>query len=166
MKIVYLFAVLFITSLPAWAQRNKLTYGPYVETLINQGKLPAASKVGAGAGIGMKVQLLTGWSFTASAGYVCFKGSTTQKSVSAADDYQVIPVRLGVEYKLPVPALYVKIEGGTATIIGHYSGQGTKAIVTPGLGVHLKSLDLEAKYETWVKENANSSIGVKAALSF
>lgn len=165
MKIIYLFAVLFITALPAWAQSKKLTYGPYVEMLINQGRLPAASKVGAGAGMGMKVQLLTGWSFTASAGYICFKGNTTQKGVPGGD-YQVIPVRLGIAYKLPLPAMYVKIEGGTATTIGNYSAQGTKAIVTPALGVHLKSLEVEAKYETWIKEDANSSIGVKAALSF
>jgi len=165
MKIIYLFAVLFIISVSALAQTRKLTYGPYVETLINQGRLPAASKVGAGAGMEMKVKILTGWSFTASAGYVCFKGNTTPKNSSGAD-YQAIPVRLGVEYKLPVPAVYVKVEGGTATIIGHYSGQGTRAIVTPGLGVHLKSLDVEAKYETWIQDNANSTIGVKAALSF
>ncbi|SFW25028.1 hypothetical protein [Chitinophaga sancti] len=165
MKIIYAFAVLFLMAVTTLAQSKKLTYGPYVETLINQGKLPAASKVGIGAGVGAKVQLLTGWSFTASAGYVCFKGNATQKDLPGAD-YQVIPVRLGVEYKLPVPAMYVKIEGGAATTIGHYSGQGTKAIVTPGLGVHLKSLDVEVKYETWVKEDANGAIGVKAALSF
>jgi hypothetical protein len=165
MKIFYAIAVVFFITVSSFGQSKKLTYGPYVETLINQGKLPAASRVGTGAGAGLNVKLLTGWSFTASAGYVCFKGNTSRKDVSGAD-YQVIPVRLGLEYKLPVPAVYVKIEGGTATTIGHYSGQGTKAIVTPGLGVHLKSLDVEAKYETWVKENANSSIGVKAALAF
>lgn len=165
MKIIYSFIILFFITVSTLAQSKKLTYGPYVETLINQGKLPAASKVGVGGGVGAKVQLLTGWSFTASAGYVCFKGNATQKNTSGAD-YQVIPVRLGVEYKLPVPAVYVKVEAGTATVIGHYSGQGTKAIVTPGLGVHLKRLDVEAKYETWMKEPANGAIGVKAALSF
>lgn len=160
-KLFYFFAVLFFITAGTYGQSKKLTYGPYVEALINQGKLPAASKVGTGGGVGMNVKLLTGWSFTASAGYVCFKANTTEKN-STATDYQVIPVRLGVEYKLPVPAVYVKVETGTATIIGH----GTKAILTPGLGVHLKSLDVEAKYETWIQDNSNSAIGVKAAYSF
>ncbi|WPQ60239.1 hypothetical protein SIO70_18000 [Chitinophaga sancti] len=160
-QLFYFFAVLFFITASALGQSKKLSYGPYVEALINQGKLPAASKVGTGAGVGMNVKLLTGWSFTASAGYVCFKGNSTQKN-STVTDYQVIPVRLGVAYKLPMPAVYIKVETGTATAIGH----GTKAILTPGLGVHLKSLDVEAKYETWIWEDTNSIIGVKAAYSF
>lgn len=157
MKYIILLFVCCI-SVPALAQSKKFTYGPYVEMMIDKGKLPAASKAGLGGGLTAEIKVKSGLSITGSAGFLQFRGQSNKGNNT---NIQVAPVRAGVKYNLPVPLLYIKAESGAAI-----SSEGTRAIVTPGIGVHWKGLDVEAKYETWIKDNSYNQVGVKAAYLF
>lgn len=144
--------------MPVMAQSKYFSYGPYVEMMINKGKLPAASKAGLGGGLTAEIKLKSGLSVTGSVGYFNLQRESVKGNNT---NIQVAPVRAGVKYKLPVPLLYIKAEAGAAI-----SSEGSRAIVTPGIGVHWKGVDVEAKYETWIKDNNYNLIGVKAAYLF
>jgi hypothetical protein len=71
-----------------------------------------------------------------------------------------IPLRAGVKYRL-VPALYVKLEGGVANYL---NSKSSAVIISPGIGLRVLGLDVQAKYETWVNEG--SGWGVKLGYNF
>lgn len=173
---LYLFVCLLLVSGTTFGQSKLISFGPYVETLYNNGQISSKSYTGLGGGITAELKLLSGFSLTGSVGYARFGGKDYTLEYTDGGDlfnfkehnsaYQYIPVRIGFKYKLPIPLLYVKAEGGTATTIGHWSEKGTKAIFAPGIGVRIGGLDIEAKYENWFNNGSYDFVGLKAAYLF
>ncbi|WP_343670289.1 hypothetical protein [Chitinophaga sp.] len=158
-----------------FGQSKSISFGPYVESLYNNGHISRTANIGVGGGITAELKLLSGFSLTGSAGYARFSGEDTRllsfdvenpKFEAYSAPYQYIPVRIGFRYKFPIPFLYVKAEGGAVTAIGHWSGQGTRAIFAPGIGVRIGALDIEAKYENWFTNGSYNLAGLKAGYLF
>ena len=70
------------------------------------------------------------------------------------------PIRAGIKYRF-IPAVYFKLEGGVARFINN---SGSAVIFSPGIGLRVLGLDLQAKYETWINEG--SGWGVKLGYNF
>jgi len=127
------------------------------------GSFQEENKNGIGAGIGADVRLgkigLTG-----SVGYMHFGGKTMVKDGESVSmpALKAVPVRAGIKYRL-APALYAKLESGVARL----SGTNESAIIiSPGIGVRILGLDLQAKYEVWTMREAYPFWGLKAGFNF
>ncbi|PSL46218.1 hypothetical protein CLV51_103194 [Chitinophaga niastensis] len=142
------------------AQLKRFSIGPFVETGFPTGKFSDTHKTGYGIGLGADVKLIAGLTAVGSVSYYQF----ISKSGSGVPDAKVIPIRLGLRYKL-ISILYVKVEGGTAQFTGDYNN-GVGALVAPGVGIRLLGLDVEAKYEAWFKSNTHGFFGLKAGYNF
>jgi hypothetical protein len=158
----------------AQAQLKRFSIGPYVEVGSPVGDFKDTHKTGFGAGLNADVKLIAGFGVTGSAGFMYFPG----KSLSTSDgqggtiNYDVesikaLPIKLGIKYKLPIPLLYVKVEGGTAKFLGDDTYDGAAAIFAPGIGIRFLGLDVQAKYEAWFKDGDNLGFfGLKAGYNF
>ena len=74
----------------------------------------------------------------------------------------VMPVRAGIKYRL-APAIYAKFESGVAKFT---NSSESALIISPGIGVRILGLELQAKYEIWKKQELYSFWGLKAGLNF
>jgi hypothetical protein len=168
-----LLAVLLGASSNSQAQLKRFSIGPYVEAGFPVGDLGDTHNTGIGAGLNADIKLIAGFGVTGSVGYMRFPG---KKGVSVSDgqgntittDYtalQAIPVRLGVKYKFPFPLLYLKVEGGVANRVGK-DNDGAPIIFAPGIGIRFLGLDVEAKYEAWIKDGTAGFFGLKAGYNF
>lgn len=127
------------------------------------GSFQQENKNGIGAGFGADVRLgkigLTG-----SVGYMHFGGKTIVKDngTISMPALKAVPVRAGIKYRL-APALYAKLESGVAK----FSGTDESAIIiSPGIGVRILGLELQAKYEVWKRQEAYAFWGLKAGFNF
>jgi hypothetical protein len=168
-----LLAVLLGASSNSQAQLKRFSIGPYVEVGTPVGDLKDTHNTGYGVGLNADIKLIAGFGVTGSVGYMRFGG---KKDVMITDgagnttsfDYsalQAIPVRVGVKYKFPFPLLYVKVEGGVANRVGK-DNDGAPIIFAPGVGIRFLGLDVEAKYEAWIKDGTAGFFGLKAGFNF
>ncbi|MDB5253095.1 MAG: hypothetical protein JWP27_2264 [Flaviaesturariibacter sp.] len=162
MKKFYL-SLLFLTLLLAFrpsaqAQLKGFSIGPYVEAALPVGDFGDFYKSGIGGGLGVDIKLpLTSLGVTASAGYMHFSPKN-----DITGNFNAIPIRAGLKYRLSL--LYIKLEAGAASITDN---GGTAFIVSPGLGIRVLGLDVQAKYENWSKDKANSGFaGLKVGYNF
>ncbi len=163
MRVFIALIIMILVWLPGQSQLKGFSLGPFVEAGWPTGSFNETNKNGYGAGLGADIRLgkigLTG-----SVGYMHFGGKTIFKEEGLVDmpSIKAVPVRLGLKYRI-VPALYVKIESGMAKFTG---GDQSAVIISPGIGVRLLGLDLQAKYEMWKNEQTYSFWGLKAGINF
>ena len=162
MKTNSLLAVFFtFLCFESGAQLKGFSVGPYAEVAWPMGSLEQTNKNGFGAGLNADIRIRK-LGLTASAGFIHFAGKTitTNEGTINTAAINAFPVRAGIKYRF-VPALYVKLEGGVAS---YTNGKGSAFILSPGIGLRLLGLDIQAKYETWI--NDGSGWGVKVGYNF
>ena len=170
-QISLLLALFCVIGSQSKAQLKRFSIGPYVETGVPTGDFKDSHNAGWGAGLNADIKLIAGLGVTGSAGYMRFSGkdyilnTDTGPMSTKYANLQAFPVRVGVKYKFPIPLLYVKVEGGTATYVGDYDGTAT--LFAPGIGIRFLGLDVEAKYEAWFKDGDHIGFfGLKAGYNF
>jgi len=164
MKATLALTILFIvTSIHSRAQLKGFSIGPYIESARPTGHFEETHKNGLGIGLNADIRLGK-WGLTGSAGYMHFSGKTITNSEGTKHDPDInaIPIRAGLKYRL-VPIIYVKLEGGVAN---YTNGNGSAVIVSPGIGLRVLGLDVQAKYEAWVDNGTNSFWGLKVGYNF
>ena len=163
-KMTKLLLILFLLASTAGvAQLKGFGFGPYVEGAWPSGDFKQSNKNGIGAGLGADIRLGKA-GVTGSVGYMYFGGKTIHTGNETADmpSVNVVPMRAGIKYRL-APAIYVKLESGVAK----FTGDKKSAIIfSPGLGVRILGLDVQAKYEVWKNEQTFSFLGLKAGFNF
>lgn len=169
-QISLLLALFCVIGTQSQAQLKRFSIGPYVETGVPTGDFKDTHNAGWGGGLNADIKLIAGLGVTGSAGYMRFSGksfdfSAVDGPVGKYSALQAFPVRVGVKYKFPIPLLYVKVEGGTATYVGDYDGTAT--LFAPGIGIRFLGLDVAAKYELWFKDGDHLGFfGLKAGYNF
>lgn len=162
MKIL-LSTALVLFSLAGHAQLKGFSLGPYAEMATPTAGFKDTHKNGYGAGIGADIRLgkigLTG-----SVGYIHFEGKSVFTGETAKDysSVKAVPLRVGLKYRF-IPALYAKLESGVARFTG---GDESAFIFSPGIGVRVLGLDIQAKYELWKADQTYSFLGLKAGFNF
>lgn len=165
----YLFVSLLLAiifSLPATAQLKGFGIGPYVETGWPVGDLKDTHKQGFGAGLSADIRLPGKIGITGSVGYMQFNGRTVQTPEGSyeASTLKAFPIRAGLKFR-PVPLIYIKMEGGAANYTG--ANSGSAFILSPGIGVRVLGIDIQAKYEAWLKDGMNNAFwGLRAGFNF
>jgi hypothetical protein len=156
--------ILFLAgSTVSVAQVKGFGFGPYVEAAWPSGDFKESNKDGFGAGFGADIRLGKA-GLTGSVGYMYFGGQTVHTGNETADmpSVNVVPVRAGIKYRL-APAIYAKLESGVAK----FTGENKSAIIfSPGLGIRVLGLDVQAKYEVWKNDQTFSFLGLKAGFNF
>ena len=158
-----LILVCLFAGIKTSAQLKGFSVGPFVEAGWPTGNFEQSNKNGYGAGFGADIRLgkigLTG-----SVGYMHFGGKTIDKGEGMVKmpALNAMPVRAGVKYRL-VPAIYAKFESGVAKFT---NSSESALIISPGIGVRILGLELQAKYEIWKKQELYSFWGLKAGLNF
>jgi len=162
MKFVFIIGFLFI-SMSAIAQLKGFSLGPFAEIATPTGDFKETHKNGYGAGLGADIRLgkigLTG-----SVGYMQFGGKSIQvegEQIKVAA-LKAVPMRVGLKYRF-VPAIYGKLESGVAKFTG---GDESAFIFSPGIGIRILGLDVQAKYEIWKADQTYTFIGLKAGFNF
>lgn len=162
MKIA-LITALILFSLAGQAQLKGFSLGPYAEMATPTAGFKDTHKNGYGAGLGADIRLgkigLTG-----SVGYMHFEGKSviTGETTKDHSSLKAVPMRVGLKYRF-VPAVYAKLESGVARFTG---GDETAFIFSPGIGVRVLGLDIQAKYELWKADHTFSFLGLKAGFNF
>ena len=163
-KMTKVLLILFLlASTAVVAQVKGFGFGPYVEAAWPSGDFKQSNKNGFGAGFGADIRLGKA-GLTGSVGYMYFGGKTVHAGNEAADmpSFNVVPMRVGIKYRL-APAIYARLESG----IAKFTGDNESALIfSPGLGVRILGLDVQAKYEIWKKEQTFSFLGLKAGFNF
>jgi hypothetical protein len=162
MKIKYLGLLLFASiCLQSNAQLKGFSFGPYAELARPTGNLKETNKNGLGAGLNADIRLGK-LGLTGSAGFVHFDGKTNPGDGITQPAINAIPIRAGLKYRI-VPLFYTKLEGGVAKFT---NGGASAFIISPGVGLRLLGLDVQAKYEAWIKDGTNSFWGLKLGYNF
>lgn len=155
-------------AIPASAQLKGFSIGPYVEAGWPLSDLKNTHKQGFGGGISADIRLPGKIGITGSAGYMQFNGKTlvsTEGAQNSIPDLKAFPIRAGLKYR-PVPLIYFKMEGGAANFTGS-GASGSAFILSPGIGVRILGIDVQAKYEAWLKDGMNNAFwGLRAGLNF
>jgi len=158
-----LMLLLLIPGINSYAQLKGFSVGPFIERAWPMGNFQEINKNGIGAGMGADVRLGK-IGITGSVGYMQFGGKTIVKDGGTVSmpALKAVPVRAGIKYRL-APALYAKLEGGVAK----FSGTNESAIIfSPGIGIRILGLELQAKYEIWKAQEAYPFWGLKAGFNF
>ena len=152
-----------ISALTGAAQLKGFSIGPFVESAWPTGNFQQANKNGLGAGLGADIRLYK-IGVTGSVGYMHFPGKTISKGDGDVKMPAVnaIPFRAGLKYRL-APAIYAKFESGVV----QFTGTNESAIIiSPGIGLRILGLELQAKYEVWKNQESHSFWGLKAGFNF
>jgi hypothetical protein len=157
-----LLPVIFISS-STHAQLKGFSVGPYAEAAWPSGDFSETHKNGFGLGLNADIKLPGKLGLTGSAGYMHFGGKTvvTTEGNRKMPAVNAFPVRAGLKFRM-VPLIYFKVEGGVATFSGD---EGSAFIVSPGVGIRILGLEVQAKYEAWMK-NDYRFWGIKAGFNF
>ncbi|MEP7374078.1 MAG: hypothetical protein ABI675_11855 [Chitinophagaceae bacterium] len=152
-----------ITGIAGSAQLKGFGFGPFIEAGQPTGNFRETNKNGIGAGLGADIRLGR-IGITGSVGYMHFGGNTIDKGNGNVKmpALNALPIRAGLKYRL-APAIYAKFESGVARFTGTNE---SSLIISPGVGVRILGLDLQAKYEVWKKQEAYSFWGLKAGFNF
>ncbi|MGZ8557334.1 MAG: outer membrane beta-barrel protein [Chitinophagaceae bacterium] len=163
MKTVLVLLSLILMLLPGQAQLKGFSVGPFAEKGMPTGSFKETNKNGYGAGFGADVRLGK-IGFTGSVAYMHFGGKTINKAGENINmpAIKAVPLRVGLKYRI-VPALYAKLESGIARFSG---GDESAIIFSPGIGIRILGLDVQAKYEIWKREQSYSFWGLKAGINF
>lgn len=155
--------ILATTSIAAFSQLKGFSIGPYVERAIPTGSFESRYNNGWGAGVGADIKLPGKLGLTGSVGVIRFGGKTIQHAQGQEKlaALTATPIRIGLKYRLPL--VYLKMETGSARL---NDDQGNGFILSPGIGVRILGLDVQAKYETWIRSNSYSFYGLKASYNF
>jgi hypothetical protein len=152
---------LFI-SIAGSAQLKGFSLGPYAELAWPRGNLEETNKNGIGVGFNGDIRLGK-LGITGSAGFIHFNGrSAGGQNNSTQPAINAVPVRAGLKYHF-FPLLYAKFEAGVAKFT---NGNNSALILAPGLGVRILGLDVEAKYESWIKDGNSHFMGLKLGYNF
>lgn len=162
MKFILL-AGLVMFALAGNAQLKGFSLGPFAEIGSPTGDFKETHKNGYGAGLGADIRLGK-IGVTGSVGYMQFGGKTVHNGDVATEfsSLKAVPMRVGLKYRF-IPALYAKLESGVAKFTG---GNESAFIFSPGIGVRILGLDIQAKYEVWKAEQTYSFMGLKAGFNF
>jgi hypothetical protein len=163
MNTVLVLVAVGITCTQASAQLKGFSIGPYIEAAKPLGHLDETNKNGGGLGLNADIRLGK-IGITGSAGFMHFPGKTieTNEGAKQTPAINVIPIRAGLKYRL-APVLYAKLEGGMAN---YTNNDGSAFILSPGIGLRILGLDVQAKYETWINNGTRSFWGLKAGYNF
>jgi hypothetical protein len=163
MKRSLIAAVFTIICLQSKAQLKGFSIGPYAEMAWPMGNLDETNKNGIGAGLNADIRIGK-LGLTGSVGYIHFAGKRIGANEGAVDmpAINAVPIRAGIKYRF-IPLLYAKLEGGVAKYTG---GDGSAIIVSPGIGLRLLGLDVQAKYEVWMNDGNSSFWGLKVGYNF
>ena len=163
MKKLLVIAALGIAYLPSNAQLKGFSLGPYLESAWPTGDFQKTNKNGIGAGFNADIRLGK-LGLTGSVGYIHFGGKTIFTNEGPVDmpAIDAFPIRAGLKYRF-IPVLYVKLEGGVAN---YTHNDGSAIILSPGIGLRFLGLDIQGKYEAWMKDQTNGFWGVKIGYNF
>lgn len=160
----YMLAVVcLVAGITGSAQLKGFSVGPFVEAGWPTGNFQHSYKNGYGAGLGADIRLgkigLTG-----SVGYMHFGGKTIDKGggMVKMPALNAMPVLGGIKYRL-APAIYARFESGVAKFT---NSSESAFIISPGIGVRILGLELQAKYEVWKRNETFSFWGLKAGFNF
>lgn len=134
-----------------------------VEFALPTGGSSDIYKVGYGGSLQYQAPVAPSLNFTATAGYLNFKGKDIPGTNLEFQNYNAIPVKVGLRYFL-AENFYAGGEVGAA--FGTSDGAKTSFIYTPGLGVEFPvadkgSIDFGARFEGWTGGNNNVILPVK-----
>ncbi len=120
---------------------------------------------GYGGSLQFQKPIANSLNFTASAGYLNFKGKEYAYGpvTVAAKDFSAVPLKAGLRYFV---AENVYLGGELGAAIGTSDGAGTAFAYAPSVGVEFPvsnkgSIDLGARYEGWSNKTNNSYLPVK-----
>ena len=163
MRRVLIISALLFASASADAQLKGFSFGPYAERAWPAGNFEKEYNNGIGAGVGADIKLPGKLGLTGSVGLMRFSGKSINKN-GIQDNIPALtatPLRVGLKYRLPL--LYLKLESGTARM---NDGNGPGWILSPGAGIRVLGLDVQVKYESWIRSETNSFWGLKASYNF
>lgn len=142
------------------AQLKGFSIGPYLE--IGNPTAGFEERNGNGIGVGMNadIKLPGRLGLTGSIGYMHFSGISTSAGKTPTID--AVPIRGGIKFRLPA-IFYLKMEVGVAK---YTNGMGSSYIVAPGIGIRVLGLDVQGKFEAWLKDETNSFWGLKVGYNF
>lgn len=166
-KVIYsvllLVPAFLLFSQSSKAQLKGFSVGPYAEAAWPTGDFSETHKNGFGVGLNADIKLPGKLGLTGSAGYMHFGGKTvaTTEGNVKMPAVNAFPVRAGLKFRM-IPLIYFKVEGGVATFSGD---DGSAVIVSPGVGIRVLGLEVQAKYEAWLK-NDYRFWGIKAGINF
>jgi hypothetical protein len=163
LKTLSLLFFLTVLSLAAGAQLKGFSVGPYAERAWPRGNFETLYNNGIGAGVGADIKLPGNLGLTGSVGIIRFGGKEFMKGgvQEKQPALTATPIRIGLKYRLPL--VYLKIESGTARM---NDDQGGGFILAPGAGIRVLGLDVQVKYESWLRQSSYSFWGVKASYNF
>src|SRR5947209_16291739 len=156
-SVLLVFAMLFFAR-PAFSQLKGFSIGPYLERDWVKGSMAQTNGNGLGVGVAGDIKLGGHMSLMGSYGYLHF-GRNSGEQFSQSIDAR--PLRVGLKYKLPL--VYLKMESGTVTF---QNGSSSALILSPGVGVRLLGLDVQASYESWLHQTPQSFTSLKLAYHF
>ena len=160
-KSFLIISTLFIAfAIPAKSQLKGFSIGPYAEMAWPAGDFQKTHKNGLGAGLSADIKLPGKLGLTGSAGYIHFAGKSFDDGKNPA--VNAFPIRAGLKYR-PLPLIYFKLEAGNAQFTGN--NNGAAFLLSPGIGVRILGIDVQAKYETWFRDGNYSFWGLRAGLN-
>jgi hypothetical protein len=162
-KIGLTLLAIVIACMQSNAQLKIFGIGPYAELATPVGDMKETNKGGIGAGLAIDIRL-SKIALIGSAGFLHFGGrdADNEGHLVSTPAINAIPIRVGLKYYM-AHLFYLKLESGTANYLG---GDKTAVIFSPGIGIRLLGLDVQAKYESWIKNGSNNFWGLKAGYSF
>lgn len=156
-----LVAIALATTCGLQAQLKGFSLGAYAEYASPTGDFRISNKNGIGAGLNADIRLgrigLTG-----SVGFLRFGGKpgVDENGHAKYSTINAVPVRAGLKYRL-LPLVYIKMESGVAKFGGE-----SAVILSPGLGIRVLGLDVQAKYESWLRNGSRGFWGLRAGYNF